>query len=253
MDDFMFGKIMSDKENCKKLLEIILHIDPATEIADPISQNSFRVSPGAKSIIVDIRTSDALNDYDIEAQKQNHPDLPKRARYYQAMMDIDFLRPGKEYTELKNNYIIFICLRDLFGKGLPVYTFRNRCDEDNSVILGDCTTKVFLNAAECDKIEDKELKAFMEYVKTGQAETPYTDFINKMVKDAQENPYWKREYMDAMMAAVHQEKEMRKAEEQGEHKRALEDARNALAMGLSAEQVAQITSLPLEQVLSIKR
>ena len=90
MDDFMFGKIMSDKENCRKLLEIILHIDPATEIADPISQNSFRVSPGAKSIIVDIRTSDALNDYDIEAQKQNHPDLPKRARYYQAMMDIDF-------------------------------------------------------------------------------------------------------------------------------------------------------------------
>lgn len=26
--------------------------------------------------------------------------LPTRARYYQAMMDIDFLRPGKEYTEL---------------------------------------------------------------------------------------------------------------------------------------------------------
>ena len=244
MDDFMFGKIMSDKENCKKLLEIILHIDPATEIADPISQNSFRVSPGAKSIIVDIRTSDALNDYDIEAQKQNHPDLPKRARYYQAMMDIDFLRPGKEYTELKNNYIIFICLHDLFGKGLPVYTFQNRCAEDNFVILGDCTTKVFLNAEKCDKIKDKELKAFMEYVKTGQAETPYTDFINKMVKDAQENPYWKREYMDAMMAAVHQEKEIRKAE----HNARLETARNALAMGLTAEQAAQIAGLSLDEV-----
>lgn len=42
MDDFMFGKIMSDKENCRKLLEIILHIDPATEIADPISPATTR-------------------------------------------------------------------------------------------------------------------------------------------------------------------------------------------------------------------
>ena len=119
MDDFMFGKIMSDKENCRKLLEIILHIDPATEIADPISQNSFRVSPGAKSIIVDIRTSDALNDYDIEAQKQNHPDLPKRARYYQSMMDIDFecahggALKSKIRNEVsdahKNSRMVFLC------------------------------------------------------------------------------------------------------------------------------------------------
>ena len=103
---------------------------------------------------------------------------------------------------------------------------------------------VFLNAAECDKIKDKELKAFMEYVKTGQAETPYTDLINKMVKDAQENPYWKREYMDAMMTAVHQEKEMRKAEQQGAHERALETARRMLARGKATpEEIAEDTGL----------
>ena len=39
---------------------------------------------------------------------------------------------------------------------------------------------------------------------------------------------------------------------EGEHKRALEAARNALAMGLSAEQAAQITGLPLDEVQALQ-
>ena len=68
-----------------------------------------------------------------------------------------------------------------------------------------------------------------------------------MVKDAQENPYWKREYMDAMMAAVHQEKEIRKAE----HNARLETAQRMLEEGLSLEQTARLTQLPLEEVRSL--
>ena len=96
----------------------------------------------------------------------------------------------------------------------------------------------------------------MEYVKTGQADTPYTEFINKMVKDAQENPYWKREYMDAMMAAVHQDKEIRKAEakgiQQGAHDAKIETARAMLAANLGTrEQIASVTQLPLEEVKAL--
>ena len=256
MDDFLFGKIMSDKDTCRRLLEIILHIDPDTEIADPVSQSSLRVAPDSKSVIVDVRTHDRLNDYDLEAQKQLHPNLPKRARYYQAMMDIDFLSPGREYIDLRNNYIVFICLHDLFHRGLPVYTFRNRCDEDPAVGLGDGTTKIFLNASECDTIKDKELRAFMEYVKTGQADTPYTESISRMVRDAQETPYWKREYMDAMMAAVRQQREMREAEEkgvqEGEHKRALEAAKRMLGDGLTTELTAKYTGLSITEIQQLQ-
>ena len=274
MDDFLFGKIMSDKQNCKRFLEILLHIDPDTEIADPISQSSVRVAPGSKSIIVDVRTHDAFNDYDIEAQKQKHPNLRKRARYYQAMMDIDFLSPGHEYTELRNNYIIFICLNDIFKKGLPVYTFRNRCDEDPSVELEDCTIKIFLNASKCDTIEDKELRTFMEYVKTGRSQSDYTDIINDLVQKARENPTWKREYMDAMMDAVRQQREMREAEEkglkagleqglqqgleqgmeQGERKKAVDTARRMLKTGkLSPEEIADITGLSVTEIKQLQK
>ena len=39
---------------------------------------------------------------------------------------------------------------------------------------------------------------------------------------------------------------------QGARENALANARNAITMGLSPEQTAQITSLPLEQVLALK-
>ena len=41
--------------------------------------------------------------------------------------------------------------------------------------------------------------------------------------------------------------------EEGAHENAIANAKNALAMSLTAEQVVQITSLPLEEVLSIKK
>ena len=81
-------------------------------------------------------------------------------------------------------------------------------------------------------------------MKTGQAETPYTEFINKMVKDAQENPYWKREYMDAMMDAVHQDKEIRKAEAKGAHDKAVEK--------LSVEEISDITQLSAEEIKELQ-
>ena len=40
---------------------------------------------------------------------------------------------------------------------------------------------------------------------------------------------------------------------EGARQKAVENARNALAMNLTAEQTAQITGLPLEQVLELQK
>jgi hypothetical protein len=40
-------------------------------------------------------------------------------------------------THIKKTYVIFICLKDVFGKNLPIYTFNNICEQDNSLTLGD--------------------------------------------------------------------------------------------------------------------
>ncbi|OLA16812.1 MAG: hypothetical protein BHW24_03010 [Lachnospira eligens] len=49
-------------------------------------------------------------------------------------------------THIKKTYVIFICLKDVFGKNLPIYTFNNICEQDHSLTLGDEATKVIVNA-----------------------------------------------------------------------------------------------------------
>ena len=98
----------------------------------------------------------------------------------------------------------------------------------------------------------------MEYVKTGRSQSDYTDIINDLVQKARENPTWKREYMDAMMDAVRQQREMREAEEKGmkhgERKKAVDIARRMLKTGkLSPEEIADITGLSVAEVKQLQK
>ena len=110
----------------------------------------------------------------------------------------------------------------------------------------------------------------MEYVKTGRSQSDYTDIINDLVQKARENPTWKREYMDAMMDAVRQQREMREAEEkglkagleqglqqgleQGERKKAVDTARRMLKTKLgTAEQIADITGLSVTEIKQLQK
>ena len=94
----------------------------------------------------------------------------------------------------------------------------------------------------------------MEYVKTGRSQSDYTDIINDLVQKARENPTWKREYMDAMMDAVRQQREMREAEEKGERKKAVDTARRMLKAKLgTAEQIADITGLSVTELKQLQK
>ena len=94
--------------------------------------------------------------------------------YYQAAIDISFLDKGSHYKALNDSYIIFVCLFDAIGNGKPLYTFENICLEDRQTLLQDGTKKVIINAEAFGKTEDAELKGFLEYVKTGTANTDFT-------------------------------------------------------------------------------
>ena len=97
----------------------------------------------------------------------------------------------------------------------------------------------------------------MEYVKTGRSQSDYTDIINDLVQKARENPTWKREYMDAMMDAVRQQREMREAEEKGmkhgERKKAVDAARRMLKYGDSVEKIADITGLSVTELKQLQK
>ena len=73
--------------------------------------------------------------FDVELQVANTKELPERARYYQGLMDIDTLKSGQKYKDLKTSHVIFICMADIFHNDLPICTFENICIEDGKTKL----------------------------------------------------------------------------------------------------------------------
>eukprot|EP00828_Plagiopyla_frontata_P042446 TRINITY_DN6331_c0_g1_i3.p2 TRINITY_DN6331_c0_g1~~TRINITY_DN6331_c0_g1_i3.p2 ORF type:complete len:236 (+),score=32.99 TRINITY_DN6331_c0_g1_i3:161-868(+) len=144
-DDFLFAKVMSDKEICRELLEKILEIK--IEKVEMIEeQKTIDLLLESKGIRLDVYVKDENNTiYNVEMQRGKHKSLPKRLRYYQGSIDLDLISKGEDYRKLTKSYIIFICTFDLFHKGRHKYTFQNVCLEDNSVILNDEAQKIILN------------------------------------------------------------------------------------------------------------
>ena len=248
-DNFMFAKVMEDKKTCKSVLELLLDIK-IDKLTYPEYEKTVLPGPDGKSIRLDVHTSDSQRDFDIEIQTTLYKELRERTRYYQSLMDVDSLKKGQSYEELKDNIIIFICLEDLFGLGLPVYTFENTCRENTSLKLEDRTLKVFYNCSSWQNVASKEKAEFLKFLLTDNAESSLCKKLKEREKQIKMTARAQKEYMDYCMlkqACIDYGKEEGKKEGRTEAK--LEAARNMLSKKLlSLEDISEYTGLPLETV-----
>ncbi len=248
-DDFMFCKVMECEPICKEFLEMLFNakIEKITYLS---SQNSITANSGAKTVRLDVLVRDKTGtSYDIEMQVGNEYNIPKRMRYYQAVLDVAFLDKGYSYKALNDSFIIFICLFDPIGSNKAVYTFENICIEDKSVPLRDGTKKVILNANAFRTTDNKELQGFLQYVKTGKVTTAYTGRIEQMIRTVKMSEQMRKEYRilpAVIMDAIDEGEARGKAE--GSRQKALETAKNLLHFGLSVENIAQATGLSKAEV-----
>ena len=125
-NDAMFSTVMQYEDACRGLIETIFEGRRVRRLEykdmPPASQKSIIFDPANKSIRLDVFFEDGDTVYDIEMQKVDTGNLPLRARMYSSMMDANMLDKGLEYEELKDSYVIFICMFDLFEKGRTKYT-----------------------------------------------------------------------------------------------------------------------------------
>ena len=269
-DDFMFSQVMKNKEICKEVVETILGIKVG-RIEFLTSQYEIEIDPESKTIAMDVYLRDEKKIINVELQNGHRLELPKRSRYYQAVADIDNTSPGELYSEMKDNYVIFICTFDPFLQGKAFYKFENIClNEDKPLRLNDGTYKIFLNTASDDlTLLDPELKLFYDYIRRGTADSTLTEKINSSITELKENRETRRKYMTYTTRIAEAKSEAREegikygisigeklGEErgisiglsQGAYQKAVETAKNFLAMGLSIEQVADGTGLSPEEI-----
>ena len=82
-------------------------------------------------------------------------------------------------THIKKTYVIFICLKDVFGKNLPIYTFNNICEQDPSLTLGDEATKVIVNAEGSRDDLSENMRSFLDYLIEKKATKEQTEAITQ--------------------------------------------------------------------------
>ena len=111
--------------------------------------------------------------------------------------------------------------------------------------LNDRTQKVFYICKNYDKLLDERQKAFLRMVTQNSSSDDFTRRVGGLVENAKRNTQWRQQFMewDREMACMRA-----KGRKEGAQEKAVEAALNALAMNLTAEQVARCTGLPLEQV-----
>ena len=260
-NNFIFCKVMTEnKELCRQLLEILLHIK-IDHIEPPVAEKSAKVDFDSHGIRFDVYTKDDNRVFDIEVQTTNKENLPERARYYQSIIDSDNLQSGEDYGTIKESYIIFLCLGDIFKKGLPVYTFENFCREDTRIKLGDKAYKVFFNAEKCDIMPSDEEQAFFRFLQGRTAETDFTRQLATEVTRAKHNAQWRMQFMtweqsikeEAQIRAKDIAIDMAQDMAQDMAKETiLATARRILATGkLSAQEVADSFQLPLAEIQAL--
>ena len=269
-NNFIFCKVMSENlDICKEFLEMLLNIQiESISLAQP--EKTLDVDFFAKGIRLDVFVKDETDrSYDIEMQVIGKKHLPLRARYYQSVLDISSLHAGEDYECLAESYVIFLCLEDIFHKGLPIYTFKSVCTEDRELFLNDKTTKVFCNALKYDKMPAEKLRTFFKFLLENKPdETDFSKTLSEKVLKAKIPEDSRRTFMtleqEIKLAAKHAaqeayEKGYKEAYKEAETEKDLavkkaaennarNNARKLKESGVSVEIISKCTGLSLQQI-----
>ena len=217
-DSFMFGAVMVDEENCKGFLELAL--DFPIERVTVSKEKSIVYHPEYKGVRLDVIARDERQTrYNVEMQVTEKPALGKRTRYYHSQLDMEILETGKDYRQLPDTYVIFICDYDPFGARKYRYTWETICREKPTISLQEGRhTIIFSTCGENDEEVPGELVKFLKYVGAGLEESiedykdAYVQKLQTSVKNIKTSREMEAKYMLLLKEWIEEEREDARAE-----------------------------------------
>ena len=225
------------------------------------TQKTLKLEADAHGVRFDAFVESSKLWADIEMQTDNDSMIDKRARYYHANMDLDFLEQGQPYENLKPSYVIFICTFDHFNMDEPVYFFRS-WDVEKSLPLKDLSYTIMLNTKCSPEKVPKALKPFYEYLndpKKNQA-SELTRMIDERVRKFNSDG-WRKKYMTFEYMLNERERKglelgrsegeaigLEKGRSEGVAQEKREIAKSMIKEGIAKEVIEKITGLSKEEV-----
>ena len=253
-DDFMFGKVMQDERNCIDMLERLTG-NKIEKISTVVGQKVIKITNDSKGVRYDIYVEDENdNVYDTEMQQKNGTAdievLPKRARFYQGMVDLNLLESGGDYEDLKTSYVIFICTFDPFGEDLCSYQFENICVNGANISLKDGRKILIFNTKGNTINVSRETYDFLKFIDANVVSDEYTDRLSKDVSKARMNKEWGVEYMKTLLHDMDVRREGR-AEGRKEEKRCV--ITNMLRKGMDIVDICELAECSEEYVEEVRK
>ena len=171
----------------------------------------------------------------VEVQRADKGAGRKRARYHFSILDAHLLRPGDDFSDLPETFVIFITENDVIGDGLPLYAI-DRQITNTGKAFDDGEHIIYVNGA--DRNASTALGRLMhDFFCTDPDDMHYEELANKV-------RYFKEDEKGvAAMCKVLEDMRNEAVE-----KDRIQSAMAMLADGLSIEKVAQYSRLALERV-----
>ena len=216
---------------------------------------------------MDVYFDDGDAVYDIELQRTDEGDLPRRARMYSSYMDTGILGKGMDYRRLRDSYVVFVCKFDPLGKDRKKYAFETVCEDAGGLPLEDGRHIIFLNTKGTVGELEPDMEALFSYINGGEGSigmetgSPYVDRLDGYVRRLNMDETWRMEHMKYELSL---EQRFRDGEEKGrsegfsegeavgmskgEAKEKRRIAKEMHSKGISEDVIASCTSLDISEV-----
>ena len=266
LDRFLFSQAADDPDTMRDMLEIILGREVVLKLL-PQTEKEQRTHPLNRYVRLDVWAMDEEERiYNTEVQREDTGNLPKRSRFYQALIDSNLLKPGEVgFQRLNPVYIILICPFDLFGYGLYRYTFQMQCKEVPGLSLQDGAVRIFLNTrgqhAEGVPQELIELLKYMEHTTEEVSASCTSERIHNIQKRIHAIKSSEKIGVKYMQAWEEKILEQEKAREEG-HASGLregltqklkEQVEKKVQKGYAAEEIAEMLEEDIEVIHEIMK
>ena len=264
LDRFLFSQAADDPDTMRDMLEIILGREVVLKLL-PQTEKEQRTHPLNRYVRLDVWAMDEEERiYNTEVQREDTGNLPKRSRFYQALIDSNLLKPGEVgFQRLNPVYIILICPFDLFGYGLYRYTFQMQCKEVPGLSLQDGAVRIFLNTrgqhTEGVSQELIELLRYMEHTTEEVSASCTSERIHNIQKRIHAIKSSEKIGVKYMQAWEEKILEQEKAREEG-HASGLregliqklkEQVEKKVQKGYAAEEIAEMLEEDIETIQKI--
>ena len=145
LDDLFMGLVFEDRRCIELVLRIILGIDDLCVEENQVKHTMANLV--GRSAQIDVLAVEGRGRrYDIEVQRDPRGAIPRRARYYGALLDAEALEKNHFFDELPEAYVIFITESDALEGGEKIYHIERTVMETRKA-FGDGLHVIYVNCA----------------------------------------------------------------------------------------------------------